>query len=292
MIIADIVAEYPCHHRTGKHWISKGREVLQLDKSSESGLALESSKLGPLRRYLVTHTSQKHEPFYPLSDEPGLFVRFANLGTSDKEICSFAESFGTLDAPHFVYVSDFEGDEAVVIGESIDDWLREIRNTKFVLDHWNIPGRFCSNRIQDCIHWENDAVIFDDGSQVFDLTHYLHGVDEYDRCFERKDVQVPAKRLIADHVNSGLIDRVNYTLDLDQTTGDFVTHVTPANLIGAIWFQISMAVGGNKSFRACEHCNTVFEVAPDIARTNRRYCDDKCKAKAYRARRKGANDGT
>lgn len=66
--------------------------------------------------------------------------------------------------------------------------------------------------------------------------------------------------------------------------------IFPKNLAGALWLQLAMAIDGNKDYRRCDECGEWFEVSPDTARTNRRYCMDRCRVKAYRGRQTKARE--
>lgn len=55
-------------------------------------------------------------------------------------------------------------------------------------------------------------------------------------------------------------------------------------LLGAVWLQLADAVANNRSFSQCRQCGQWFEISPEAARSNRRYCSDRCRIKAYRGR--------
>ena len=61
-------------------------------------------------------------------------------------------------------------------------------------------------------------------------------------------------------------------------------YFVPNSLVGALWLQFARAVDGRKKYERCGECKTWFEVSLDAARTNRRYCKDPCRFKAYRRR--------
>jgi hypothetical protein len=60
-------------------------------------------------------------------------------------------------------------------------------------------------------------------------------------------------------------------------------HVAPT-LLTAVLYQLADAVDNGRVFARCLHCGKPFLVAPEAARTHRRFCSTSCRLKAYRAR--------
>jgi hypothetical protein len=52
----------------------------------------------------------------------------------------------------------------------------------------------------------------------------------------------------------------------------------------AVWGEFAKAVSEDRLFATCKECGKPFEVAPELARTNRRFCSNSCRSKAYRER--------
>jgi hypothetical protein len=61
-------------------------------------------------------------------------------------------------------------------------------------------------------------------------------------------------------------------------------HITPSNLLGAMWLQCARVLSENPTFRICEYCQKWFEVSPDARRSHAKYCGPRCKVAAYRKR--------
>ena len=55
-------------------------------------------------------------------------------------------------------------------------------------------------------------------------------------------------------------------------------------LRSAVWLQLADAVANDLTFSRCRECGRWFEVAPDVARSHRRFCTNACRSKAYRHR--------
>ena len=52
--------------------------------------------------------------------------------------------------------------------------------------------------------------------------------------------------------------------------------------------QVVESVVERKQYRTCEYCGKPFELTPQINRSDRVYCSDNCRVKAYQRRRKQA----
>jgi hypothetical protein len=55
-------------------------------------------------------------------------------------------------------------------------------------------------------------------------------------------------------------------------------------LLSAVYFQLADAVSNDRTFSRCRQCGRWFAVAPEAARSHRRFCSDGCRSKAYRGR--------
>jgi hypothetical protein len=60
--------------------------------------------------------------------------------------------------------------------------------------------------------------------------------------------------------------------------------VMPLDLEGAAWLEFADAVLGHRTFRQCGACSQWFEVAPDVGRTDKRFCSDVCRVNNWRNR--------
>lgn len=58
------------------------------------------------------------------------------------------------------------------------------------------------------------------------------------------------------------------------------------NLVDAMKIQLAIAVVEQKQYRDCQHCSKPFEVTPQINRSDRLFCSDNCRVKAYQRRKK------
>jgi hypothetical protein len=55
-------------------------------------------------------------------------------------------------------------------------------------------------------------------------------------------------------------------------------------LLSAVYFQLADAISNDRTFSRCLQCGKWFAVAPDAARSHRRFCSNGCRSKAYRGR--------
>jgi hypothetical protein len=56
------------------------------------------------------------------------------------------------------------------------------------------------------------------------------------------------------------------------------------------YLQIAEAIADLKQYRNCEFCNKPFEVSPQVNRSDRLFCSDNCRVKAYQRRKKKVID--
>src|SRR5206468_8187324 len=98
----------------------------------------------------------------------------------------------------------------------------------------------------------------------------------------------PALMHVQESVNGRLGAMASPGLRWDAESGRMALELVPRGLLGALWLQFALAVGGNKEFRQCGQCNTWFELSPETSRTNRLFCSGACRTRAHRLRQEQA----
>ena len=73
-------------------------------------------------------------------------------------------------------------------------------------------------------------------------------------------------------------------MDWDPRQGRPGLRFVAPTMSSAVWLQFADAVQNDRKYSRCKECGKWFEVAPDAARTNRRFCSNGCRSKAYRER--------
>lgn len=68
--------------------------------------------------------------------------------------------------------------------------------------------------------------------------------------------------------------------------------IRPSELCGALWIQFALAIDGSQNFRSCSVCQTWFPVAAGRSRTDKEYCSDACRMRAYRKRKASKTEKT
>lgn len=89
---------------------------------------------------------------------------------------------------------------------------------------------------------------------------------------------------------SSSLTEVQAQMRFDSESGRGRLGFASHGLRSAIWLQFARAIDGSRTFRRCQQCGDPFEVAPDVARTNRRYCSGTCRSAQLRGRRVRARE--
>ena len=76
-------------------------------------------------------------------------------------------------------------------------------------------------------------------------------------------------------------------LSLGAPRGDARLEIRPPDLIEAMWIQLILAVDGDLNLQPCSMCPTWFPIASAGHRSDKRYCSDACRMRAYRKRKQG-----
>jgi hypothetical protein len=90
---------------------------------------------------------------------------------------------------------------------------------------------------------------------------------------------------LATLTNAHLAHRIASLVEFDSAVNRTVLITLPNCLAGAIWLQFAQAMDGRTNYRRCSECRQWFKVSPEVARSDKSYCGDACRARAYRRRR-------
>ena len=74
-------------------------------------------------------------------------------------------------------------------------------------------------------------------------------------------------------------------LKADPSGGPARLCIRPSDLLDALGIQLALAIDGNQNLRPCAECRTWFPVASGGHRSDKEYCSDACRMRAYRKRK-------
>jgi hypothetical protein len=251
--------------------------------------------------------------YEPMREFPTLFYTFAALPLTAEGVLNFANTYGCLGIAEKLPA---ELGEDPAEGESLWDWDQEIRELGGTLAVWEAlkvdtdPVAALRPYVTVTQGADSNAKCYHIASahEAAALTATLQiGGDWY--CTVRskgsralvpyrpspplEDVAVVIRAAAMEFVQRGinwkLREHAHVQLAYLPTLGD--THprirIIPQRLLGALWLQFARAVDGNKDYGQCLTCESRFEISLQETgyRTNRAYCSDACRSKAYRERR-------
>jgi hypothetical protein len=61
--------------------------------------------------------------------------------------------------------------------------------------------------------------------------------------------------------------------------------IRPTHLRDALWIQLALAIDGNLNLRACIECRSWFTLEAGRGRSDKEYCSNACRMRAYRKRK-------
>ena len=256
----------------------------------------------PLRRYA------------PLREHTGLFRLFAETELTTKSVIGFADRFGLLLSARQTLRErprprgPFSGQVLVPVLEYHDEplelWYAEAATLRKAVEVWETLETGDSARLAPHVRWNNDAAgpcsvdfVACPGASLFkpppaDLVfnQRVAARDDGEGWFERLtpgDAVLPARLWLTRLIDQKLEDRLAAHFVLSDA-GKMSLAALPQNLLQAIWLQFGQAVCDRKQYKRCQRCRDWFELSPQVARTNRRFCGVACKNRVYRERREQA----
>jgi len=74
------------------------------------------------------------------------------------------------------------------------------------------------------------------------------------------------------------------SLETDSTNASARLCIRPPTLFHALWTQLALAVDGSQSLHTCIQCKKWFAIDSGRGRSDKRYCSNACRMRAYRKR--------
>lgn len=277
---------------SGYQWL----EGLPLLPGAPAGLYLTERPPGKAGRRV-----RRYEP---LREHTGLFRTFADTETTPEGILQFADAYGLLGIQDTVesFNSATEANGLTVskgparrfVGEKLFSWKNEITRLRGAVLLWDLLSANDEERLKAHIVWEgHDRVRFDDHSALMEDHHWADALVIASR--EERNPELLASLVPGDVVQPAwvyLLERVNMFLETQTSPvlgrsddGKVRLENRPRSLLGALWVQFAKALEGEKRFRQCTECDNWFEVSNSVSRSDKMYCSNACRVRAYQKRK-------
>jgi hypothetical protein len=244
-------------------------------------------------------------PAFTPEPDPALFLAFSEVKPDKAGILEFAGRHGNLFEVPLVPASRTDSVSGQPLhGVSLDAWQLHIGNVQRLVGLWDLLRREDHERLTQHIRWEKSkeglSVRFDshpgasrgEGPTLgFRRSRSVIASPawrpELLATFEPDDPLLPAWAYLQQELHGLLFHaNVEFSAEMvwDQKRRRPALRLEALTLMSAVYFQLADAVGNDRTFSRCRQCGRWFAVAPDAARTHRRFCSDGCRSKAYRGR--------
>lgn len=244
------------------------------------------------------------EQYNPLRQYKCLFRNFAEAGLDSNDIVAFADRHGLLGFER--ETADRENPPIPGNMESLSRWRGEIIAMRKALALWDMVQEEDSSGLSSClspiISWveadtsgRTDKPLPEPGTACPDFEpedlRWFRTHPEVIEWYGVGDMSVPALMWVQAITNQHLEKRISpRILWEDRRRRRWSLYFTPISLIGAIWLQFAQSVTQEKDYRRCRQCESWFEIDHYTARTNRYFCSNACRSKAYRMRQSKARE--
>ena len=259
--------------------LSVGRTGRQAKASVPDGFLMPSVSARP--------TTRRYNPF---RETTGLFRQFAETTPTEAGIKLFADRYGLLGDEEVRATMATEGprQRGAALGrngERLAGWNGQIARMQQAVRLWGMVQSGNIAGLAQYIKWDGDQAVSYQGPPDLYLIASAEESPEQLTKYTPGDVLRPAQTYVQWLTNRMLTTRASPRLLWDTEPDRLSLHLVPRNLLGALWLQFARAIDGNREFRQCRQCYTWLELSPEIARTNRKYCTDACRLRAFRARK-------
>jgi hypothetical protein len=100
-------------------------------------------------------------------------------------------------------------------------------------------------------------------------------------------VRLRGKKNSEKHPESGVDASV--TLREDSLTGQARLCIRPTTLLDALWTKLALAIDGSEALLTCIECKRWFTINVGQGRSDKKYCSNACRMRAYRKRKGTTN---
>lgn len=246
--------------------------------------------------------------YRPLQEYTGLFRVFAETGPDPDAIKQFANRYGPLLGPNAAHIGlphrPVAGGLRGGIGEPLSAWTNGILTMRPAVDLWDAArggdvvklGRYITwgentdrketyvlydshpdlkdREVPDAPYRRDIRIIVSSGRDEALFRHLIPG-----------DIIRPTQILVQRIINENMQNQVAPRLLWNDDQSALRVYEVPKTLLGALWLQFAGAVERNSDFRKCSECGTWFELAPRTARSDKIFCSNVCRLRAFRRRR-------
>ncbi len=240
--------------------------------------------------------------YSPLREEKCLFRILSETGAEPEGVLGFAGRFGLLG----LGMEEAAGERAPIPGdaEPLTSWRAEIAAMRRSLRIWDMVQSEDTSGLKEYLSplmaWleadradGRDPLTGDEsadqwvaGAEPGEFRWFRTHGDECLDAYRAGDLVTPAMLGIQYIVNRHLRHRISPRILWDDSRKrGWSLYFVPVNLVGAIWLQLSQAMTQEKEYRRCRQCGSWFEIDHYTARTNRYFCSNACRSKAYRDRK-------
>jgi hypothetical protein len=260
----------------------------------------------PLTRWLTVGASEDQPRTgrwdQPLEQYPALLRTFADTPLTEEDMLRFANTHGALGFRERILVPvGGSAPERRALGDPFEWWCDHIRHLRLALqlrdaiatrDMRTLKARLTIHAQQGgaWIEYRHRGKPFevwytalegDRSTMPVDagLVPYLQGKGN-----GRVKILRAALFFVQTLVNGPLGEWDNPQVLYSPAEDRLVQQIVPANLVGALWLQYAQSLTSHTSYRRCQECGTWFAVSPDKNRTDRLFCDNPCRSRAYRGR--------
>lgn len=241
----------------------------------------------------------RYRRYKPLEEFSGLFRIFGDTEPDPAGVKAFANRFGLLLGPQAPLIGlrhrPSGSGHLLDRGEPLSAWRDPIQAVRLAVELWDAARRGDLEMLGEHIAWNEQGVTFfshpelkekkrpKERSSVSAIASLNHRRELFD-TMTRGDLIKPALTVVQRTVNENLAKWASPQLLWSDERSDLTMRLVPKNLLGAIWLQFAGAIERDNEFRKCAECGTWFELTPQTARSDKIYCSNACRTKAYRGR--------
>jgi len=236
-------------------------------------------------------TDTLNTTYSPSKETLILFKLFSDMNSAPESYVDFANKYGTLKHAEILFLDDRK--DNYVFGESILFWYRQQwmlkyagllwewiknndkeklslvikwkdeRNIDFQLGSQQTMENFISNKFS----WTGYAYVFHFGklecciNNNYRLSGKISNVYAIRQQTQVGDILLPAINLLQSIINYYLYTYpTKLTLFYNVKKRHYQQHLTPTNLLGAMWYQFQQVITGERKIKQCPICRQWSDV--------------------------------
>ena len=195
------------------------------------------------------------------------FLEFAQTPRTPEGVKAFADRYGPLKSPD----GGLGGEVDSFFGHVVGGWYSDIFDMNEAIALWaKGPSSRHASKLYGLMERQGVPALWYKGQDK--------AFNKRVRLLKRQE-----RNFLSPRGAPGTTAKI--LLEKNPLSGQPRVCIRPSHLCDALWIQLALAIDGSESLRTCVECKKWFTIKSGEGRSDKEYCSNACRMRAYRKRK-------